>query len=95
MTMANSGFNAAFLRAWQNDDNDSIDAVCVELNEGVEKASDKWSKKSAQKEAARYRKEGVELRKFSRQALDKIDPKAAAKFIASLSEPKEEEKTAG
>jgi len=85
--MANSGFNAEFLRAWQNEDNDSIDAVCVKLNKGITEDRNKWDKKKAQKEAARYRKEGVNLRKFSRQALEKIDGAAAATFLASLTTP--------
>lgn len=80
-----SGFNAEFLRAWQNEENETIDEVIASLNKGMEKPV--WDKKMAQKEAARYRKAGVNLRKFGRQRVNqKIDSSAAQSFLDSLVE---------
>lgn len=80
-----SGFNAAFLRAWENRDNETIDDVIATLNEGVEDKSAQWTKKSAQKEAARYRKAGVELRKFTRPRIkEAVNVEAAKAFLEQL-----------
>lgn len=86
--MAQSGFNAEFLRAWSNTNNACIDDVVNELN-GEVKEGEKpgWNKKMAQKEAARYRQKGVNLRKFGRPTtLAKINADAANAFLASLTE---------
>ena len=90
--MSQSGFNAEFLRAWQNDNNKSIDDVVAELNGAVpEGEKPTWDKKKAQTEAARYRKAGVGIRRFSRKDREPIDVDAAADFLASLGEPPEAE----
>lgn len=90
--MANSGFNAEFLRAWQDEKHTSIDDVVATLNGEVEEGVlPAWTKKKAQVEAARYRKAGVDIRKFSRGALTRIDSEAAVDFLASLGVPPEVE----
>ena len=84
--MAQSGFNAEFIRAWENEDNDTVDAVVAELNNGDKEGErPTWEKKAVQKEAARYRKSGVNLRKFRKpRVLEKIVADEANAFLASL-----------
>lgn len=80
-----SGFNAEFLRAWANESNTCIDDVVAEMNSNTKDGErPTWDKKKAQKEAARYRLKGVNLRKFGRTAQNKIDVEAANAFLASL-----------
>jgi len=91
--MAQSGFDAAFLRAWQNEDCETIDDVVNVLNADTpEGERPEWDKATAQKTAARYRKAGVNLRKFTRpRSKVVVDTEAANAFLASLAGEKEEE----
>ena len=92
--MAASGYNPVFLRAWENTDNETIDDVVKELNENdppKEGQKPRWDKAGTQKEAARYRQKGVNLRKFGRpRVLDKIVADEANKFLESLHAPADE-----